>query len=86
MAYDLTLPIVALPIVAFLVLAVPVVALRLSSSTFDHYKHCGIWSMTVGTAEADFEGQEVGDNARHSVRFLSELESGCKVSSFFGIQ
>jgi len=69
MAYDLAVPIFALPIVA-----IPVVAIPVSSSTFLRYKQYGIWSKTTGPVEAGFEGQEVGDNARHCVRFLSELE------------
>ena len=74
MAYDLALPIVALS------------TFRVSSSTFLRYKQCGIWSKTAGPAEAGFEGQEVGDNARHCVRFLSELECRCKGSPLFGIR
>ena len=83
MAYDLALPVVALPIVAF-----PIVALstfRVSFPTFLRYKQCGVWTKTAGPAEAGFEGQEVGDDARHSVSLLSELECGCKGSPFFGI-
>jgi hypothetical protein len=83
MAYDLALPIVALPIVTL-----PVIALftyRVSSSTVLCYQQCGIWSKIMGPAEAGFEGQKVGDNARHDHRFLSELECRCKGSPFFGI-
>jgi len=76
MAYDLALPIIALPIVALSIL----------SLTFLHYKQYGIWSKTAGPAEAGFEGQEVGDDACHCVRFLSQLECGCKDSPFFNIR
>jgi hypothetical protein len=79
MAYDLALPIVTLPIVTL-------VTLQVSSSTFLRYKQSGIWSKTTGPAEAGFEGQEVGDDARHSVSLLSELECGCKGLPFFGIR
>jgi len=81
MAYDLALPIVALAIVTL-----AIVTHRLSSLTFLCYKQCCIWSKTAGRAEAGFEGQEVGDNARHCVRCLSELEYRCKGSPFFGIR
>jgi hypothetical protein len=40
----------------------------------------------VGLAEAGFEGQEVGDDACHSVSLLSELECGGKGSPFLGIR
>jgi hypothetical protein len=78
MAYYLAHPIVALPLVAFFTIEV-------SSSTFLRYKYCGIWSQTTGPAEASFEGQEVGNNGRHCVRFLTELEGGCKGSPFFSM-
>jgi len=84
MAYDLALPIVALPIVAL-----PIVALftfRVSSSTCHRYEQCGIRSKAAGPAEPGFEGQEVGDDARHRVSLLSELKCGCKDSPFFGIR
>jgi len=80
------LPIVALPIVALPIVALPIVTLSILSPTFLRYKQCSIWSKTAGPAEAGFEGQEVGYNARHCVRFLSELECGCKGSPFFGIR
>jgi len=86
MAYGLALPIVALPIVTLPVIALPVVALRVSSSIFHRYKHCGIWSRTGGPAMVGFEGLVVGDDTRHYVRLLSELECGCKGSPFFGIR
>jgi hypothetical protein len=86
MAYDLALPIVALSINALLLIAHPVVALRVSHSTFLLYKNCGIWSNTAGTVEVGFEGQEVGDDSHHSVTLLSEIECGCKGSPFFGIR
>jgi len=57
-----------------------------SSSTCLGYKQCGIWNKTAGPVEAGLEGQEVGDNARHCIRFLSELECECKGSLFFGIR
>jgi len=84
MAYDLALPIIALPIVA-----IPFVApftFRVLSSTFLRYKQCGIWRKAAGPAEAGFEGQEVSDNARHSVGLLIELECGCKGSPFVGFR
>ena len=83
MAYDLALPIVALPIVAHRIVAH--FTFRVSSSTFLRYIQCGIWSKTACPADAGFEGQEVGDNACHCVRFLSELECGSKGSPSFGI-
>ena len=79
MAYDLALLIIALAIVTLL-------TLQILSPTFLRYKQCCIWSKTVGPPEAGFEGQEVGDDVRHSVSLLSELECGCKGSPFFGIQ
>ena len=79
MAYDLALPIVALPIVTHL-------TLRTSSPIFLPPKHRGIWRKTSGPAEAGFEGQEVGDHTRDCVRLLSELECGCKGSPFFSIR
>jgi len=81
MAYDLALPIVTLPVVTL-----PVVAIGASSWTFLCYKQCGIWSKTAGPAEAGFEGQEVGDDPRHNVSLLSELQCGCKGSPFFSIR
>jgi len=80
MAYGLALPIVAIPVVAL-----PFVTLPISSPTFLRYKQCSIWNKTAGPAEAGFEGREVGDNARHCVHFLSELECRCKGSPFFGM-
>jgi hypothetical protein len=90
MAYGLVLPIVALPIMALPIVALPfvalaVVALRVSSSTFLPCKQCAIWITTAGSVEAGFFGQEVGDDIRHCVCLLSELECGCKGSPFFGI-
>jgi len=85
-AYDLALPTVALPIVAIPIVALPVVALPISSSTFCLHEQCSIWTKTGGPAEAGFEGQEVGDDVRHCVCFLSELECRCNGSPFFGIR
>ena len=79
MACHLALPIVALPIIALSTFGV-------TSSPFLRYKQCGIWSKTVGPPEASFEGQEVGDNARHCVHCLSELECRCKGSPFSSIR
>jgi hypothetical protein len=86
MPYGLALPIVTLPIIALPTVALPIVALpivgcftfRVSSSTFLRYQLCDIWSKTSGPAEAGFKGPQVGDNGRHCVHFLSELECRCK--------
>jgi len=86
MAYDLALPIITLPIVALPIVALPIVTLPILSPTSLHYKQWCIWSKTAGPAEARFEGQEVGDDARHCVCFLSDLKWGCQVSPFFGIR
>jgi len=42
--------------------------------------------MSSEPAVPGFAGQQVGDNARHCVRFLSELESRCKHLPFFYIR
>jgi len=69
MEYDLALPIVTLSIVPISV--VTLFTFRVSSSTFLCYKQCGIWTKSADHAEGGIEGQEVGDDARHSASLLS---------------
>jgi hypothetical protein len=84
MASVLAVPIVTLPIVAH-----PIFILfpfRVLSSTVVDYKSYGILSMIAGPMEVGFKGQEVGDNAQHTVSFLCELEWECIGSPFIVIR
>jgi len=84
MAYDLPVPIVTLPIIAFPIVAL--LSLQIVSQTVLRYKQCGIWSRAIGHTETGFKGQEVGDDTRHCVHRLRDLQSGCKRSRFCGIR
>jgi len=82
-AYDRPLPIVALAIIAFPIVAL--LSLQIMSQTILCYKQCGMWSKTTGHTETGFKGQDVGDDTFHCVHLVRDPQSGCKGSRFCDI-